>query len=99
MKIKIKDKEIELKYTIRALFVFEKIAGKPFSTTSITDLYLLFYSVIIANDNTIQLTFDELVNMCDEDATLFSSFADWLTKQFQIQNQFIEEDNKKKESK
>ena len=49
MKLKIKEKEIELKYTIRALFIFEKIANKTFTTTSITDMYLLFYSLIIAN--------------------------------------------------
>lgn len=98
MNIKIKNKEIELKYTIRALFIFEQIANKPFQTNTITDLYLLFYSIIIANDSNIDLTFDELITICDNDATLFTSFANWLTRQFQIQNQFSEDvpDDKKK---
>lgn len=95
MKLKIKEKEIELKYTIRALFVFEKIANKTFTTTSITDMYLLFYSLIIANEPSIELTFDELIDLCDEDITLFTEFTTWLTKEFEKQSQF----NEKKETK
>lgn len=95
MKLNIKEKEIELKYTIRALFIFEKIANKTFTTTSLTDMYLLFYSLIIANCPNIELTFDELIDLCDEDITLFTEFTTWLTSEFEKQAQF----NEKKESK
>lgn len=95
MKLNIKEKEIELKYTIRALFIFEKIANKTFTTTSLTDMYLLFYSLIIANEPSIELTFDELIDICDEDITLFTEFTTWLTKEFEKQAQF----NEKKETK
>lgn len=95
MKLTIKDREIELKYTIRALFIFEKIANKTFTTTSLTDIYLLFYSLIIANEPSIELTFDELIDLCDNDITIFNNFAIWLTKEFEKQSQF----NEKKESK
>lgn len=95
MKLKIKEKEIELKYTIRALFIFEKIANKTFTTTSLTDMYLLFYSLIIANCPDIQLTFNELIDICDNDITIFNNFATWLTSEFEKQSQF----NEKKESK
>lgn len=100
MKLKIKEKEIELKYTIRALFIFEKIANKTFTTTSITDMYLLFYSLIIANRPDIELTFDELIDICDEDITLFTEFTTWLTSEFEKQAQFNEKkDSKKKATK
>ena len=53
------------------------------------------YSLIIANRPDIELTFDELIDLCDEDITLFTDFTTWLTKEFEKQSQF----NKKKESK
>lgn len=95
MKLYIKDTDIELRYTIRALFIFEKIANKTFSTTSLTDMYLLFYSMILANAPDIQLTFDELIDLCDNDITLFNNFSMWLAKEFEKQAQF----NDKKEIK
>ena len=98
MKLKIKEKEIELKYTIRALFIFEKIANKIFTTTSITDMYLLFYSLIIANCPDIQLTFDELIDICDNDITIFNNIATWLTFEFEKQAQFSENKESKKKA-
>lgn len=98
MKLNIKEKEIELKYTIRALFIFEKIANKTFTTTSITDMYLLFYSLIIANEPSIELTFDELIDICDNDITLFTEFTTWLTKEFEKQSQFSEKKETKKKA-
>lgn len=98
MKLNIKEKEIELKYTIRALFIFEKIANKTFTTTSITDMYLLFYSLIIANRPDIELTFDELIDICDNDITIFNNFATWLTSEFEKQAQFSEKKESKKKA-
>lgn len=98
MKLNIKEKEIELKYTIRALFIFEKIANKTFTTTSLTDMYLLFYSLIIANEPSIELTFDELIDICDNDITIFNDFATWLTSEFEKQAQFSEKKETKKKA-
>ena len=85
MKLTIKGKEIELKYTIRAIIIFEKIANKPFQTNSVTDIYLFLYSIILANDTTLNLTFDELINMCDDNPAIIRDF-----------NQFLQDEYKKK---
>ena len=100
MEIIIKDKKIELRYTVRAMFIYEKLANKVFQPSTLTDLYLFFYSVILANDPDINLTFDEFIEICDNDFSLFSQFNDWLNKEFLKQNQFVDgnndDDSKKK---
>lgn len=100
MEIIIKDKKIELRYTVRSMFIFEKLANKVFQPTTLTDLYLFFYSVILANDPDIDLTFSEFIEICDNDFSLFNQFNDWLNKEFLKQNQFVDgnndDDSKKK---
>ena len=74
-KIIIKDKKIELRYTVRSMFIYEKLANKVFQPSTLTELYLFFYSVILANDSSVDLTFDEFIEICDNDFSLFSQFA------------------------
>jgi hypothetical protein len=85
MKLKIKDFEIELKYTLRALFIFESISKKPFAINTITDLYLFFYSVILACNTNIELSFDDLINECDADISLFNNFKKWFDGEMEKQ--------------
>lgn len=88
MKLTIKGKEIELKYTIRAIIIFEKIANKPFQTNSVTDIYLFLYSIILANDTTLNLTFDELINMCDDNPAIIRDFNQFLQDEYNKQAVF-----------
>lgn len=56
------------RYSIRALFYFEKISGKPFAVESLMDSYLLFYCMILAayKDSSEWPTFDEFLDCIDE---------------------------------
>ena len=69
--ITINEKEYNLKYTLRALFIFERITNRQFSIESTLDQYLFFYCLILASNPDTQLTFDEFINACDEDKDLF----------------------------
>ena len=46
----IKGQDYKLKYTLRALFIYEQITGKAFELKTITDEYLFFYCVLMANN-------------------------------------------------
>lgn len=87
-----------LRYTIRALFIYEQITGKVFSMNTITDEYLFFYCLLAANNPEIQLTFDELIDECDTDMNLMLQFQGFLKKEMEKQQLFItkQEDTKKK---
>ena len=70
--IKINDKEYKVKYTIRALFYWEQITGKPFAINTLVDNYLFFYCMILANNPDDVLEWDQFLNAIDNDPTLFT---------------------------
>lgn len=92
--IKINDIEYKLKYTIRALFIYEKITGKPFKFEGLYSEYILFFCVLVANNESFKLTFDEFVNYCDDNPKLFLDFRIWLLKELELQSLYVEEKDK-----
>ena len=84
--IKINDKEYKVKYTIRALFYWEQITGKPFAINTLLDNYLFFYCMILANNPDDVLEWDQFLNAIDNDPTLFTQI-----------NSTVEDSQKKEE--
>ena len=75
MNIKINNKEYTVKYTIRALFIFEQITGKPFGIETLLDNYLFFYSMILANNPDNPLDWDEFIDALDNDKDLLAQLS------------------------
>ena len=94
----IKDKEYKLKYTLRALFIYEQITGKVFRLQTITDEYLFFYCILAANNPDMNLTFDDLIDAIDEDLNIMVQFQNFMKSELEKQNIFITNttDDKKK---
>lgn len=71
--IEINGEKYNIKYTIRALFIFEQITGKPFKIETLLDNYIFFYSMILANngdkENIVQ--WDAFLDALDNDPELF----------------------------
>jgi uncharacterized protein YktB (UPF0637 family) len=59
--------EYTIKYSIRALFLFESITGKPFAITSLFDNYIFLYCIILANNKNAVLSWDEYLDALDRD--------------------------------
>ena len=91
--ITIQDKEYKLKYTLRALFVYEKIAGKAFKFEGLYSEYLLLYCILIANNENFELSFDEFIDICDENPKVFNHFRDWLIKELEKQSKYQSEES------
>ena len=83
--IKINDKEYKVKYTIRALFIYEQITGKPFAINTLMDNYIFFYSLILANNLDDVLVWDTFIDALVADNSIYEKF-----------NQIVEEEEKKK---
>lgn len=112
MKIKIKDKDLELHYSMRMYILYENITGKSLSfenMSSYTSLIVLFYSAIVAtiqrNHINMTISYDEFMDWLDEQngATIMKDFSDWftscLTNNISLQDDTVEEDNKKDKGK
>ena len=99
MKITIKEQTYKVKYSIRSLFIFEQLTGKTFTLESLLDQYIFFYSMILANNPESTLTFDDFIDVCDEDFTLVTNLQKYVSDVFAKQAQLTkasEEDSKKK---
>lgn len=92
MKLTIKGKEYNVSYTIRSMFLFEKITKKTFSLESIMDWYVLYYCIIIASNKESTLTFDDFIDACDEDTSIATKMQEYLSKVFEQRAAFANED-------
>jgi hypothetical protein len=96
MKLKLGDKSYQLRYGIRALILFEKMADKPFSLHGTTD-WTIFVYAMLAGSPDCGVELDEFVDgvaIPDLDAAIR-----WATKQLDVENQLAEaagDDVKKK---
>lgn len=98
MNITIKDKEYKVKYTIRAMFIFEKMANKIFKIESLLDWYIFYYSMILANNPDCELLFDDFIDECDSNPTLIVNMQEYLNKEMEINNQLKKEDGELKKN-
>ena len=72
MDITINGKKYKVKYTIRALFIFEQITGKPFEIKTLLDNWIFLYSIILANNPDNFIDWDEFIDALDNDKALIA---------------------------
>ena len=95
--ISLNGKDLSLKYTLRALFVFESISDYPFQFGKLLDEYILFYSFLIAsNKDSFNMEFDEFIELCENDLTLFEQFKEFILDEIKLRSQSAGNDVKKK---
>ena len=73
--ITINNTEYKVKYTIRALFIFEQITGKAFEIKTLLDNYVFFYSMLLANNPDKILDWDEFIDALDNDKELIAQLT------------------------
>ncbi len=102
MNIKIGEKEWKLKYSIRALFLYERLTGKTFEMAGLEDQVVFFYCILLAQ-NPDFMTFEEFCDAIDEgdlDITELNQFInEQQQKQEELRNKKTEKKSDKKPSK
>lgn len=98
--ITLNNKVYKVKYTIRALFIFEQITGKSFKLETLLDNYVFYYSIILANNPDNVIDWDEFIDALDNDPKKLEEFGKVLSDEEKKDKLFevVEEgeDNKKK---
>jgi hypothetical protein len=102
MKVTIKDQqEVELRYSMRALFQYENITGQSFNPKTLQDFCTFFYCVVCSSNKDLDITFDEFIDeVIDPQPELMGEFAEWLGKTM-AKNNFLSNaaQSQEKESK
>lgn len=80
MTVKIKGEDFQVKYTIRALFIFEQITEKSFELKNSLDTYIFYYSMLLANNSDKNLSWDEFLEEIDNNPELSKQFVGYLTE-------------------
>lgn len=108
MKVKIKEHELELVYSIRTNILYESIMNKQLQyeeLNKIDNLSYLFYANIMAtlqaNKLNADLSWDEYIDYLDANGgiKILGDYATWLMEQMNIQAQLISEELKSDDEK
>lgn len=90
-----------VKQTLRGLFIWEQIAGRPFEIKNSLDNYLYYYSLILANNKDCELDWDNFIDALDEDPTIAIKVTQILTDNANMEKLFeteeTDKDGKKKD--
>ena len=99
MNITINKKQYKVKYTIRALFIFEQITGKPFNISTLFYNYLFFYCLLLANNPDNVIEWEEFIDAIDSDKDLYQQLSKAVTD-YQKQDNLLsgEDDGEEKKS-
>lgn len=97
MELKIGNKSYPLRYGIRALILFEKMADKAFSLQDTTDWTIFIFAMMLAGTPDAGITLDEFIDEVGFEQ--FNEAIAWAAKQMEIQSQLSseEKDVKKKQ--
>lgn len=68
--VNINGKDYQIKQTIRSLFLWEQIAGRPFEVKTTLDNYLYYYCLILANNKECDLDWDAFLDAIDNDPSI-----------------------------
>lgn len=92
--VKINGTDYKVRQTVRALFLFEQIAGRSFEVKTTLDNYLYYYCLILANNPDTSLTWDEFIDAIDNDPTILIQITKVLTDTQQRDKIFEGEEDK-----
>lgn len=92
-----------MRSTLRNHLVYEQVTGIPFSPSKVLNVLTFMFCVLLANNDSFSMKFDEFIEAIDEDETIMHSFTAWLSDEANRQGIFIEQEQptdggKKKES-
>lgn len=91
MKITIKGNEVDIKGTVRAMMMYENIKGESFQPTSTENIITYMYCCVVSTTKDYSLSFDEFLDVIDEDMTIVNDFVAWLIAQAENQNKLKKE--------
>jgi hypothetical protein len=66
---------MEYKFKIKAVIIFERITEKAFSISTNEDLYTYFYAIRMANIDKYNETFEEFLDWCDNNPDELNDFV------------------------
>lgn len=94
--IRLGDKEFSLRYSLRAFMLFEQMLSKPFNIETLTDTYVLLYCFLMATNKPFDITFEQYMDLLDENPAAVREFNTWFAEETALQAQAANPEKKDK---
>lgn len=72
--IKINGVRYVVKYSLKACIIQERITGEIFSLDTLTKQYTFFYSMLLANNDNVTLSFSEFIDVLPDNPSIIDVF-------------------------
>lgn len=96
--IEIKGISYKMRYSLRALVIYEELKKESSRPGGIMDEMILYYSAFVASNPETNVTFDDFFEAVDNDINLLSSLRKWMKEEVETLFQKTDADDKKKAS-
>lgn len=93
-KVDINGKEHVIKYSLRCLFKFEQLFGHPYQGKTSEENYQLIHATLFAYNQDYSMTFDELIDECDNNPGIFLAFQEEMSDASRRLTQYFEDKKK-----
>lgn len=93
-KVNINGKEHVIKYSLRCLFKFEQLFGHPYQGKTSEENYQLLHAALFAYNQDCSMTFDELIDECDNNPGIFLAFQEEMSDASRRLMQYFEDKKK-----
>lgn len=97
-KVNIRGKEHVIKYSLRCLFKFEQLFGHSYQGNTSEEYYQLLHASLFAYNPEYTMTFDELIDECDNNPGIFIAFQKEMTDASRRLTQYFEDKKKAEET-
>ena len=87
MTFTINGKDVELRQTMRAMLIYENIKGSSFDGSTLDNVLTFFYCCILACTKDFTITFEDFMDVLDDEPQKFSEFTNWIIEQTAVENE------------
>lgn len=89
--VTINKKKYKVKNTLRSMFIFEAITKKPFTLSRLMDNYIYMFSILLANNPDMQLTWDDFIDASEKNPSIITEMSKIIEHQGEVKS-VIEDD-------
>ncbi len=82
------NREVELKYSIRAMMMYENITGNSFNPQNLTDILTFFYCIVVSSMKDYSYSFENFIDELDNEPSKLEELTKWMNSNISNQNTF-----------
>ena len=84
--VTINKKKYKVKNTLRSMFLFEAITKKAFTLSTLMDNYIYMFSILLANNADMELTWDDFIDSVEKDPSIITEMSKIIEHQGEVKS-------------